>query len=73
MGHGGFEPPTNCLRGNCSAVELMTQVSWGRVDNQHITRNIRAIYCSQTAVKESARLEGFEPSTIRLEGGCSIH
>ena len=24
VGHPGFEPGTNCLRGNCSAVELMT-------------------------------------------------
>ncbi len=27
VGAGGFEPPTNCLRGNCSAVELRTRVT----------------------------------------------
>ena len=26
LGHDGFEPSTNCLRGSCSTVELMTLI-----------------------------------------------
>ena len=31
MTPGGFEPSTNCLRGNCSAVELRSQIFYSRL------------------------------------------
>lgn|GEM_PF-1708166 len=50
MGHDGFEPSTNCLRGNCSTVELMTLVVV-----QPIITIYRELNWSATGCKEKER------------------
>lgn len=56
---GGFEPPTNCLRGNCSTVELRA--------------HFYSLYTTNVPVPSASEVpqEGFEPPTLCSEDRCS--
>ena len=57
---GGFEPSTNCLRGNCSAVELRSHVIY--VDVIELVGQTRARY--YTAKEFDVNKDVFQPSSI---------
>ena len=38
-----------------------------------VARRRQALACSVVLKRSLARPAGFEPATVRLEGGCSIH